>query len=443
MPNGPDKKLNFVPKVWDAKANDGKGAYRPLYIAPDATDMVQGDVKLSDAVDSALDAANGMTAATPKAVKAVQDKVNSKLDKVAGADQTVASKVTFKNSVVAEKGVTAPKGQYFTGDLEGNATTATALEKVCQISVGVGTGAAGVAHFNGTSNASITINEVDAAAVTKGTLPLSVIPQGAMERLVKVKDEAARLALTSATVQLGDSVLQLDTNVMYVVVDASKLDSEDGYQEYKAGSALLAETAKKVGSKLTVQKNGVPQFHYDGSEAKTINIASSFSDLTGQITATQIPDGIITSSKLGVNYAGSASKGGSANSAVKLSSARTIALSGVVRGNASFDGSSDVSITTSIGAGSITNEMLASNAVTGAKIAPSAVTSNNIANSTITPDKLVDGCVNGTKLAASSVATHNIVNGTIKLEDLSSEVGTVYVGAVQPSSSAVKIWVKI
>ena len=78
MPNGDTKKLNFTLKVWD---NTSK-SYRPVYIAPDATDTVQGDVKLSDATNSTLNAANGMTAATPAAVKAVYDSANNKLDKI-------------------------------------------------------------------------------------------------------------------------------------------------------------------------------------------------------------------------------------------------------------------------------------------------------------------------------------------------------------------------
>ena len=40
MPNGEDKKNNFVLKVWD----DVKQEFRPGYIAPDARDTVQRDV---------------------------------------------------------------------------------------------------------------------------------------------------------------------------------------------------------------------------------------------------------------------------------------------------------------------------------------------------------------------------------------------------------------
>ncbi len=46
------------------------------------------------------------------------------------------------------------------------------------------------------------------------------------------------------------------------------------------------------------------------------------------------------------NYAGSASVGGSANTAVKLATARNIALTGAITGNANFDGSGNINIST-------------------------------------------------------------------------------------------------
>lgn len=44
------------------------------------------------------------------------------------------------------------------------------------------------------------------------------------------------------------------------------------------------------------------------------------------------------------NYAGSSSAGGNANAAVKLATARTISLGGILSGSASFDGSGNVTI---------------------------------------------------------------------------------------------------
>ena len=48
------------------------------------------------------------------------------------------------------------------------------------------------------------------------------------------------------------------------------------------------------------------------------------------------------------NYAGSASVGGAANSAVKLTTARTISLGGDLSGSASFDGSANITISASV-----------------------------------------------------------------------------------------------
>lgn len=479
MPNGEDKRLNFTFKIWDAQAN----AYRPVYIAPDGTDTVQGDVKLSDATNSTLNAASGMTAATPAAVKAVQDNANNKLDKTTGTTQTVASAVTFNNAITAQRGVTVPTGQFFTGNLSGNATTATTLQTARQISVKIGNATAGTANFNGGANAAIVIPQVDASVVTTGTLPLSVLPQGALERLVKVANEEARFALTTGDVQLGDSVLQIDTDIMYIVIDTAQLNNNAGYEEYAAGTAVLAKAAEKVQHQLTVQKNGETQFVYDGSVARTINIASSFADLTGQIAANQIPDGIITDTKLGINYAGSATKGGSATSAVKLNTARTIAFTGVVTGSTAFDGTKDVSITTTIGAGQITGTMLADNAVTtdklsnnsvtsakivdgtivaadiadatitGAKLVNSTITGGKIASNTITATNIANSTITNAKMAANSINSSNIVDGTVTgtdlaantvtLNNLASDVGTVAVQSTKPTDSNVKIWVQI
>ena len=71
-------------------------------------------------------------------------------------------------------------------------------------------------------------------------LSINNIPSAALERMVDVADQTARFALTTATVQNGDTVRQLDTGVMYVVVDDTKLNQEAGYKEYVAGTAAKA-----------------------------------------------------------------------------------------------------------------------------------------------------------------------------------------------------------
>ncbi len=73
-----------------------------------------------------------------------------------------------------------------------------------------------------------------------GTIPLANLPQGAMEKLVKVANENAMLALTIDVIQDGDSVLTIDNNRMYIVTDDSKLGTIDAFTEYSAGTAVHA-----------------------------------------------------------------------------------------------------------------------------------------------------------------------------------------------------------
>lgn len=236
-PNGADRKLNFVAKVYDPTADD----YVPIYIAPEATNTVLGDVLLSDAVNSTDNAATGITAATPAAVKAVNDNANNKLDKTTATAQTVKSDVAFTGEVSSTAGF---KGN-LTGNVTGNASTATKLATPRTISVAIGN-KSGSATFDGSASATITMTKVDATALD-GLVPLASIPQGALERLVKVANETARFALTTANVQLGDTVLQTDTGVMYVVVDEANLGNAAGYQEYKASTALKANEVPWTG----------------------------------------------------------------------------------------------------------------------------------------------------------------------------------------------------
>lgn len=84
-------------------------------------------------------------------------------------------------------------------------------------------------------------SNLDASVITSGVFDIARIPQAALERLVHVANQAARFALTSDDVQLGDTVLQDDTGVMYIVIDMSSLSSGLGYQEYKAARAAAVD----------------------------------------------------------------------------------------------------------------------------------------------------------------------------------------------------------
>ena len=121
-------------------------------------------------------------------------------------------------------------------------------------------------------------SNLDASKLTSGTVDIARLPQGALERLVKVANEAARYALTTADVQLGDTVQQLDTGIMYVVTDIDHLDSAAGYTEYTAGTAASVPWSGVTGK---------PTF-------AAVATSGAYSDLIGTPTIPTVNDATLT-----------------------------------------------------------------------------------------------------------------------------------------------------
>lgn len=92
---------------------------------------------------------------------------------------------------------------------------------------------ANASHTHGNGD----ITSLDASKITSGTIDIDRLPQGALDRLIKVADDTARFKLTTKDVQLGDSVKVASTKKMYIVIDETKLSSEAGYEPYTADSA--------------------------------------------------------------------------------------------------------------------------------------------------------------------------------------------------------------
>lgn len=84
-----------------------------------------------------------------------------------------------------------------------------------------------------------------------GTIDIARLPHGALERLVIVEDDTARFKLTTANIQLGDTVKVTKTEKMYYVVDESKLSSEAGYAVYTAGTATSVPWSGVTGKPST------------------------------------------------------------------------------------------------------------------------------------------------------------------------------------------------
>ena len=75
-------------------------------------------------------------------------------------------------------------------------------------------------------------------------VPLTQLPAGALPTLVVVADQVARFALTIAQVQNGDTVKQVDTNLMYYVIDDTNLNNASGYDSYDANTDWSLITSK-------------------------------------------------------------------------------------------------------------------------------------------------------------------------------------------------------
>lgn len=89
---------------------------------------------------------------------------------------------------------------------------------------------------------------LDASQVTTGVFNMARIPAGAVPNLKVVANDAARFQLTTADVQNGDVVQVTDPdNLMYYVVDDTKLNSEAGYSLFMAGKAAEADSAPWTG----------------------------------------------------------------------------------------------------------------------------------------------------------------------------------------------------
>jgi hypothetical protein len=95
------------------------------------------------------------------------------------------------------------------------------------------------------------ITDIDASKIKSGTIDIDRLPKGAIERMVYVKDDAARFALTTNTTQNGDTVKVRSTKKMFYVIDDTKLSSEAGYELYTAESASAVPWSGVTGKPTT------------------------------------------------------------------------------------------------------------------------------------------------------------------------------------------------
>ena len=139
-------------------------------------------------------------------------------------------------------------------DITGNAGTATKLANTRNFSI-TGAATANAVAFDGSDDVVLEVSSLDASALT-GTVPITTMPAGALERLLIVANQAAMLDLTDSQVQNGDTVKLNDSGLMYFVKDQTKLKTMAAFEPYTVGSATNAATADEFSSAQSVTLTG-------------------------------------------------------------------------------------------------------------------------------------------------------------------------------------------
>ena len=113
--------------------------------------------------------------------------------------------------------------------------------------------------------------------LTKTSIPRPItvnqVPAEALERMVSVADQAERFNLTQSTVQNGDTVYQIDTKLMYRVIDHTNLNNSDGYQVYNG--AVYWENVREKPVTITENENDYPEWNTNRTDGGLNNVIPS------------------------------------------------------------------------------------------------------------------------------------------------------------------------
>lgn len=194
-----------------------------------------------------------------------------------------------------------------------------------------------------------------------------------------------------------DTVAQADFSTgLEPVALVSSLPNPTGYTGVKV--VFLTTTGKLYRYVSGAWTVAVPAVDITGALSDSQISDISAAKLTGQITATQITDGAISTPKLA---AGSVS---AANIAAGAVTAGKVAAGAITA--------------TEIAAGAITTSKIAANAITTSELAANAVTAGVIAAGAITASKIAAGTITATEISSSyvyagTINADNITSGTI------------------------------
>ena len=226
-------------------------------------------------------------------------------------------------------------------DYLGISDTAVAATKLATArSIGLSGVTAQAQSFDGTGNVTIPITAIPSSLLT-GTIDLSLIPAGALERMVVVTSDTDRFQLTTSQVQVGDIVKVTDSGLMYYVKDQNNLSNSNGYEVYTAGYATSVPW-EGISNKPTFATVATSGSYNDLTDRPTIYGPSSTTPLVASGSGS-VGTGT-TFARADHVHPVQTSVTGNAGTATRLATSRTLTIGDTGK---SFNGSADVSWTLS------------------------------------------------------------------------------------------------
>ena len=271
--------------AYAAKTHNHSGVYAPVSHTHTSANIsaLTGYAKAASA--SAIAVTDTLNVALGKLEKALDGKAPTGNYSVVGHNHndTYNTKSEITNLLAGKLGATA------------NAVSASKLTNARTISVSGAVSGSNTFDGSGNMNISTTLNSLDASKITSGIISVDRLPKTALSDFIPVANKAARLALTKSQAQNGDTVKETDTKRMYLVIDDTKLSTEEGYQEYTTVVDWSVITGKpstfqpishthtwaQISDRpstmanphaLTISLNGKAQTAYTGSAAVSFNI---------------------------------------------------------------------------------------------------------------------------------------------------------------------------
>jgi len=277
-----------------------------------------------------------------------------------------------------------------TGNVTGNASTASALQTGRDIAITGDITAVGVT-FDGSQNISLSAS-IDAGVVDTTELANDAVTTAKILDANVTNAKLANDSFTAIGTTGSNSDIALGGSLTFTSTDGSVVVTGDGSGSLDLAVGSGVDTFSTGGTfsngTLTIDLNDNSDFDVTGLWTNIPNSALINDSVTIGITAIDL--GASSTTLAGLTQVDSLlfvgplqGNADTASSAAVWTTARTLSLGTDLSGSVSIDGSQDVTLNASLGAGVVDTAELATNAVTTVKITDGNVTNAKLANDSI------------------------------------------------------------